>query len=206
MKKRILLLLAAVLCVSLCACGGSESTSGDNTNNDTNTSADIKTEENDKEVVISKEELETYLEYVELTTENWSDYIEVKDKEYVTKDAFGEEIERHTSTVLSLKDGCYISEDNAIRLTYTRTFENGSSAEMTEDFSFSTSIGRDEPFHLDLNYDVTCEKIKGTIIVLNVPNEKWNINEEGLKYLRCEGQSISANVVSLDYALSEIYE
>ena len=77
MKKNILLLLAVVLCVSLCACGGSESNSGNN--------ADNKTEESGKEIVISKEELATCSEYIELTTENWNDYIEIVEKEVINK-------------------------------------------------------------------------------------------------------------------------
>ena len=53
MKKKIVLILATLVCISLCACGGSN-----------------KTEESGKEIVISKEELATHSEYIELTTEN----------------------------------------------------------------------------------------------------------------------------------------
>ena len=82
MKKIISALLALAFCISLCACGGSESNSGNN--------ADNNTEESGKEIVISKEELASYSEYIELTTENWSDYIEIVE-EIIEKDAFGEE-------------------------------------------------------------------------------------------------------------------
>ena len=71
-------MLTAVLCISLCACGGStETNSGNNTDN--------KTEESGKEIVISKEELATCSEYIELTTENWNDYIEIVEKEVINK-------------------------------------------------------------------------------------------------------------------------
>lgn len=56
MKKRFALLLAAVMCLSLCACGG------------------------------GTQETET----IEITTENWQDYFEVKLAATVYKNAFGE--------------------------------------------------------------------------------------------------------------------
>lgn len=111
MKKKIVLLLATVLSISLCACGGGESSSGSN--------AGTKAEESEKEVIITKEELETYSEYIELTTENWNEYIEIVEKEVVEKDAFGEETGKNIMSYVRLKDYCFISEDNAIRFTFT---------------------------------------------------------------------------------------
>lgn len=174
MKKNILLLLAVVLCISLCACGGStETNSGNNTDN--------KTEESGKEIVISKEELATCSEYIELTTENWNDYIEIVEKEIIEKDAFGEETGRSIRTFLTLKDNCYISEDNAIRLTYARDYDSFV-REHTEDFVFASTVGEKMGISIDMEQEIICEKVKGTILKLTVPAEKWNTDKNGDKY------------------------
>lgn len=188
MKKRILLLLAAVLCVSLCACGGSETSSGKNT--------DTKVEENEKRIIITKEELETYSEYIELTTENWSEYIEIVEEEVIEKDAFGEETGRYTKTCLTLKDNCYISEDNALRLTYMRDY--GSFVrEETEDFVF---YGRKIGISVDMEYEIICEKVKGTILKLTVPAEKWSTDEEGQKVLYIQESEYTYRTLDDDIA------
>ena len=178
MKKRILLLLAAVLCVSLCACGGSvETNSGDRTDN--------KTEESGKEIVISKEELATYSEYIELTTENWSDYIEIVEEEIIEKDAFGEETGRSIRVTIGLKDGCYISKENAMRIIYKYDGVRDEVWDGSMDIVFRDGYeGRETVMTKSSIFDISCEKIKGTILKLTIPNEKWNIDEDGEKYLK----------------------
>lgn len=80
MKKKLLLALATLMCISLCACGGTESTSGDNT--DTNT----KTEESGGSSLFKTEK------EIEITMDNWQDYFivteEIRCK--VTLNAFDE--------------------------------------------------------------------------------------------------------------------
>ena len=78
MKKRILLLLAAMLCVCLCACGGSKTSSGNNTNTETETNCEDSTDTKDENsefqretteegyVIISKEEFASFITKVEL--------------------------------------------------------------------------------------------------------------------------------------------
>ncbi len=163
-KKKILcLLLATVMCFSICACGAS-------------------VEINGGEKILSKEEFESCSEYIELTTENWSDYLEIVEEEIIETDAFGEETGRYTSTFLTLKENCYISEDNAIRLTYTRDYYNRTE-EVTEDFVFAQSVSRYCHISPAKDSDIICEKVKGTILKLTVPAEKWNTDEEGDKFL-----------------------
>ena len=65
MKKNLVLILATLMCISLCACGGSESVSGDNT--------DKKTEEKE----------------IEITMDNWQEYFEIKE------DIIGTQIEKN---------------------------------------------------------------------------------------------------------------
>ena len=76
MKKRLIMILATLMCISLCACGGSESTSGDNT--------DTKTEESGGLFKTEKE--------IEITMDNWQEYFYVaEDIECkVTLNAFDE--------------------------------------------------------------------------------------------------------------------
>jgi len=165
MKKRIFsLLLVAIMACFICACGGS-----DNTNS----------QEGSKKVVLSNEEFESYCEYIELTTENWNNYIEVVEEERILKDVFGEEVERETHISIRLKENCYISRDNAIRLTYTSVYGYVS----TEDFIFAGSVGRAWGISgIDMEQEYVCEKIKGKICKVSVPEDKWNIDEYGNKY------------------------
>ena len=124
MKKKLVLILATLVCISLCACGGSvknqqlekaeedllSQLTEEQSRNDMDNvyKPSIKQEESGKEIVISKEELETYSEYIELTTENWNDYFEIVDEEFINKDIFGEETGRDILTFITLKDNCYI--------------------------------------------------------------------------------------------------
>ena len=131
MKKRILLLLAVVLCVSLCACGGSETTQTNQTsdekiteNENTNKAENIdeaKIEfvepkggnEGYYKVYIPKEALEECSSIVSLTMDNWSDYFE--DYEYtkciVEENEFGDKKETEVLlTGFGAKEGMIICE------------------------------------------------------------------------------------------------
>ena len=108
MKKRILLLLAAVLCVSLCACG----------NEATQIETRIEYVESDDyrphhyRVYLSEEEFKECSSIVTLTMDNWSNYFE--DYEYthhiVEENEFGDKKERDVLvTGFGAKDGMVIS-------------------------------------------------------------------------------------------------
>lgn len=160
-------MLSLLICFSTCSC---------------NTTGSVNN--NTKKGTISKEELLADAEYIELTTENWKDYIEIKEVEVIEKDAFGEETGRHTTTRMELKKNCYISEDNAIRITFTYDNGIGEYYEMTHDYSFYDGPiyeGRRWDLLAIFEYGVSCEKIKGTILKTNIPDERWNINEDGSK-------------------------
>ena len=65
MKKKLVLVLATLMCISLCACGGNESTSGDNKENGftpSQVTEKDETEENDTETMeeIDVENLQKY--------------------------------------------------------------------------------------------------------------------------------------------------
>lgn len=89
MKKKLVLLLATLMCVSLCACGGSETSSGNNT--------DTKTEENGGLFQTEKE--------IEITMDNWQEYFEEKDVLSVKYNSFDEIEDIYFYKILTLKEG-----------------------------------------------------------------------------------------------------
>lgn len=166
MKRLFSFVLCFTLLFTLSACGG-----------------DTKY----KEHTFTKAELAEYSEYYELTTENWTDFIEVIAKEVVEKDPFGEEIGTKTLVTIGLKDGYYISEDNAIRVTYTYVNGYGELSDFTHTVVFFDGYeGRIQMTNAAKD-DFVCEKIKGTILKLNIPDDKWLVDENGSRYLNIEG-------------------
>jgi len=70
MKKRLIVILATLMCISLCACGGSEGTSGNNKGNGFTPDQTTVKEETDEgnakiEEVIDEENLEKYYDVTE---------------------------------------------------------------------------------------------------------------------------------------------
>ena len=161
MKKRILLLLTVTLCVFLCACGGIG-------NGDKN--ASILTEK-EGVVCINRDKFSEILERVELTTENWSEYIKVYsyDEERITRDAFGEvtssEIIKHycigagneryhqfQDAVLELKN----KETGELTVYYLDRHDEYDGCYVSEDFNLA---------------DYECTRIKGRLYFVNIPAE-----------------------------------
>lgn len=95
MKKKLVLLLATLICVSLCACGGSETSSGNNT-------TDAKTEENGSS--LSQGEGRE----VEITMDNWQEYFIEKEIITATYNSFDEVEDIIIHKVLTLKEGIMI--------------------------------------------------------------------------------------------------
>ena len=91
MKKKLVLLLATLMCISLCACGGSETSSGNNT--------DTKTEENGGSLSQGEEK------EVEITMDNWQEYFEEKDVLSVKYNSFDEIEDIYFYKILTLKEG-----------------------------------------------------------------------------------------------------
>ena len=94
MKKRLIMILVMSMCMFLCACGGSEGTSGGNT--------DTKTEENG----ILSSNKDGY--EVEITTDNWQDYFVEKDIVSARYNAFDEIEDIIIHQVLTVKEGITI--------------------------------------------------------------------------------------------------
>ena len=104
MKKKVVLILATLMCISLCACGGSEEISKDSTGikieNNIDVNKDTKTEESSNTSLLKKE--------IEITLDNWQEYFEEKDVLGVEYNAFDEIEDIYFYKNLTLKEGISI--------------------------------------------------------------------------------------------------
>ena len=92
MKKRIVVFLASLMCISLCACGGTESTGGNNANTQKEESGGLfKTEKE-----------------IEITMDNWQEYFEEKEVLSLKYNAFDEIEDICFYKILALKEGITI--------------------------------------------------------------------------------------------------
>lgn len=157
MKKLLALLLAAVMCLSLVACGGGkEVVSGFEGN-----------------PALSMKSIDEHIDRVELTVDNWKDYIKEYsyDVEMVEKDAFGEVTKRETLTLYRLGYGAerYHCLSATIELKHKQTGEILLLGE-----SLASNIVEDicavqlEPFRLD---EYECTRIKGYMYFVDYPEE-----------------------------------
>ncbi len=194
MKKALALLLALVMCLSLCACGDGNSnskttngetdisnpTNGETTNTNDTTSSDNSntTEGNNSEAetpwiiydrnetpYVNKDKMVETLEIIELTTENWRNYIKVyssNDVEY----RLGAGDERYHQ----------FSKDFTIELKNKETDEV-----VTYEWSNDYGVGLLVSADFDLNnYD--CLKVGGSIFFFNLPEEFASSDSFGIAW------------------------
>ena len=83
MKKWIALLLAAVLCLSLAACGGKAETSGNDTQGQ-------QTSQNTQQTGEESSKTEPKEQVIEITLDNWQEYFEFRPVVYESKDSYNE--------------------------------------------------------------------------------------------------------------------
>lgn len=173
MRKMLCLLLAFILCLSLCACGETEKPDGDSTTGDM--TPDEGTNETKGEAMVLRDEENGYsfinqarfhelVEEVELTTENWLDYLEVYSytEEKVEKDAFGEIVSTDTSTYYTLG-----AKNN--RYYHLRRFVIEWKDKATGELEIHEGeIVEKENFDLE-QYE--CTRIKGTLYLIDIPEE-----------------------------------
>lgn len=157
MKKLLALLLAAVMCLSLVACGGGkEVVSGF-----------------DGTPALNTKFIDEHITRVELTTDNWKDYIKEYsyDVEVVEKDAFGEITNTEKVTVYRLGYGTekYHCLSATIELKHKPTGEvvvlgQSLASNIVEDIS----VIQYEPIDLD---EYECTRIKGYIYFIDYSEE-----------------------------------
>ena len=192
MKKKIVLILAILMCISLCACGGSESTS--NSENKVVEQNDDKgaATENNSEVVenteiifselekngndiycISKAQAVANMEKVVLTTENWSQYFENHD--VVEKNQFGDVISE--STVFSMKKGYLGLTKEGVSLKFEvpkYDVITGEKLDEVEESVYSFKKGELDyniSYYSKLDESAECIDAIGEMIVMKLPQE-----------------------------------
>lgn len=206
MRKLIALLVAAIMCFSLVACAATE---GDNTGGQTlntvsntygtqDTSEDTQqTAENgyfvnhSGEIVLTREKLISYLQFVEITPENWKEYCKFEAKVYEQKNGFGEVTDSSTQYELSLKDF------GEFTYTWYNPLNENRQDSVSVDF---LNHANDERFTQDqlagdplLWYghsectidDLELLRIAGTLVLLMVPEEYWNDSDSERAYILC---------------------
>ena len=165
MKKVLSTILALVMCLTLCACG-------DNANNDGTSQTEgeslvVQNPDNGKPMINALRFYELLVK-VELTTENWMDYIEVCSytAKTIEKDAFGEIISTETNTYYELGakgNNYYTFYDFVIEL------KNGTTGELiTCGSNIDCSLDVAEDFSLD-KYE--CTRIQGILYLVDIPDE-----------------------------------
>lgn len=130
MKKLIALLLVAVMCFSLVACGG-----GETPNTDDNSAQEQQTQNGNNEPEVTEpdntepdntepENTEPQYATVEITLDNWQDYFEFCEYTVFLDNAFGEFDCFYICWSLAAKDGLIVDENNSdIAIEYTYTTE-----------------------------------------------------------------------------------
>lgn len=165
-------------------------------------------------IILSKEEFEAFYETVELTLDNWNQYLEIYEKEVIEKDAFGdptgeeyyyyflrvrEEYQNRLMFAEKAKFNIYVSAYSEINIydegELVNSFVNDYEGKMD---SFTLDESKGETY---LSYSRTetisdgkrwvtvykpgleMQKVGGKLCLLNIPEEKWNQNESGERYL-----------------------
>ena len=144
MKKKMICIMSAVLCLSLTACGGTKS---GNTESDSKVSEE-SSKTDSKEITVTTEELQGYLEEVTLTSDNWEDYFKVEDYSYVAQDNSGGKTgESVNSKILTENENVVASNDLVLGFTYSETctganyFDKDTGEEITDNTNAAQYIG-----------------------------------------------------------------
>lgn len=168
MKKFLACILIVMTCLSLVACGSGQPENG-NSGNGSSSAANIIGKDLNGDICIKPRKFGSIIERIELTMENWQDYIKVVsyDKTEIERNVFGDVISQTTETNYLLgtdTDRYHVFDFNrtAIELKNISTGE-------TTIYTFG-EFGRhvDENFNLD---DYECIRIQGILYFLDIPEE-----------------------------------
>ena len=185
MKKIISLLLIVLMGISLCACGKRIYLTNGN-------------------IIVPKKELATYITKVELTTENWTDYIEVVEKTEEHKNAFGDVVSTTTQNEWVIKNAQMSYFDGfAMELTVNETGEKvimkGAAGRLTPESNIDWFYFQN--FTMD---DLTCSRVIGVLYILNAPEDIQSIDEYGNEVIYVLHQNGGFPLIDSD--LKVIYE
>lgn len=200
MKKLHVLLWAMVICILFAACGGNTpagNTDLGNSNTETDSTAAVsspdnaeKSDENDLIIktdggpCINANRFAELVETVELTTENWREYIDTSFNTYERideKNAFGE------VTATSMRTTCHMMAKTDKYFQFVGTEERPAAIELKHkttgevlieplegwDYLLPYSVkNADDSFFEKYNMDnYDCTRIQGTLYIVDIPEE-----------------------------------
>lgn len=164
--------------------------------------ADIKKEmgiaeiEIDKAKELSKTEFTKYIQKVELTTENWKDYFEVKEKTIEEKDQWGEITNIEIEKYINLKEPYYDTGEliqttmelqvntNKVKEGYTTktiTFFNVNGEKLDGCKKSQEILSGWDNISIE---DIQCTRIKGTLYYLkDFAESNWQTDSKGKKFI-----------------------
>lgn len=175
MKKILALVLVAIMCLSLYACGDDERNDDDSRPLDTAVAGGNAGTDTDwlvRNDTINVAKLRECVEIVELTTENWSEHFKVYTYSYTEEkveiDAFGEIVSTETIT----HEGRAFGAGNERYHWYDSVaieLKNKATGELSiyefNQYGEVNDLNVDEDFNLE-NYE--CTRIRGSIYYINV--------------------------------------
>lgn len=206
MRKFVSLFVAASMCFSFVACSAAEresngeqpqsSVSNDKVTQDTSEDTQQTTENgyfvnHSGEIVLTREKLISYLQFIEITPENWKEYCTFEAKLYESKNGFGEVISSSTQYELSLKDF------GEFTYTWYNPLNENRQDSVSVDFMNHASNERftqdqlaGDPLlwygHSECTIDdLELLRIAGTLVLLMVPEEYWNDTDSESAYILC---------------------
>ena len=166
MKKLIAWCVVMLLSISLVACGSSAN--NENSTGDRKIPAGVVGKDLNGETCIKEKKFGTLIEKVELTADNWQDYLHLFSYDEVTieRDAFGEIVSEYTNpvTVLGVKSSRYhtFSSHTAIELFHKET-----GGRKVYEFYYNGA-------HVDAEFDLAdyeFSRIQGEIYFFDIPEE-----------------------------------
>lgn len=187
-KKYTSLVLAAVMVISMVGCGKKEVSQENNTEPSTVTTVTQDSEEKEETPIITEYEGEPainekrfgeLMEVVELTTENWRDYLEIVsyDEEIITKNDFGEIVYEKDENGEDIHN--IITRRVLVVDTDKYYYFNGVPIEFinkeTNESVMFTLVGEGEHLGSDSLLEgldaYECARVQGNIIIVDLPEE-----------------------------------
>lgn len=247
MKKILIIFTVFAMSLLMVSCAKVDNHKNQSQNSGALNSSGLASSENKQpqKTVLTVDELKSYVKVIELTTDNWQEYFEIKEIEEITPADFeDEEPEIEKDLYVTLKSDNICAVDTVMRFSYKEKltqnqydaitkkqtsnsegiYTNSESTLKAEKLSGGASIGtlgktgtctyRKYTYEgkiyetlLDVK-DIECLKVQGKILLVNIPNEAWNIGEYGanMPYLLYEKDGEKQPVLKdgLVYTLKEI--
>lgn len=149
------------------------------------------TKNNNETKVISQEQFSQYIKEIPITTENWKDYIYLEDVKQENKNAFGDIESTYITTHFKLKN------NNMFHNVALKIIVNNKEMIISNiDNHYTKSYYTPTYYMQDKNEDKTiydytiteqdfkCIETKGTIYIIDIPNELWQTDiEMGKQYI-----------------------